>query len=349
MTKRLGDGRQHAARGNGVARRALACAALWAVTGGCATTATTTAAARPALAPPDPRGEPLALFPPGAVSWGRFDLATARRSPHFDRALETAQSAGVQVGEVQRALGFDALRTSEMVAYALYMPPGSGQVRGGWPVVMARGGFTRDAVLAAARQGGEAVEEGRESGVAYTAVGQRVLMFPAEGVVLVLPRSLLRREAERLAGAERRSVLDDDRFSALWERVGGMDGTLRVAVDLAAIRARAQADLRGAPPAAGHLDALVAKADLPADVTVQAAGLASDEAAAAATVRGVRAMVAEVRGAIVTLLGLGRLMREGIVASSEGRHVSLTVRANEGEARRAMRIVTMLREDAAAE
>lgn len=307
---------------------------------GCATASVRSAAA-PARVRPDPRGEPLALLPTGAVSWGRFDLAVARQSPHFARALETARTAGVQVDEVQRALGFDALHSSSMLAYALYLPPGGATVRGGWPIVYARGGFSRDALLTDARRAGP-IEQGRESGVEYFSVGQRVLIFPTDDVVLVLPRALLRREAERLSGIASDGLAEDTHFASAWSRIGGAEGPLRVAVDLAAIRARAPTDLHGAPPAAGHLDLLVARAEVPAAVTVLAAGLASDRSAAEATVRGVRALVSQVRGAIVTLLGLGRLLREGITVSNDDRWVSLTVRADEGEARRAMRIVTLL-------
>ncbi|MDB4932171.1 MAG: hypothetical protein JWM10_4655 [Myxococcaceae bacterium] len=291
-------------------------------------------------------GELLALLPPGAVAWGRFDLAAARRSPHFEGALALATSLGAEVDGVQRELGFDALHQSERLTFGVYLPPGSGG-NGGWPVIVARGPYDRAAVIRAARATARdaAPEEGSERGVAYTIVGQRAYMFPAADVVVVMERSLVRRMAARLVGEERRSMRDDAHFDDLWALVDGQHGSLQVAADLAAIRSRVTLRARGVARTGDGLDRLVAWGDVPGDVSVRAAGQAHTEAAAREITRLVDASTRELSGQVmVRLLGLGRLLREGVVAHAEGDRVTLTAQANASEASRVLRISSALQE-----
>ncbi len=313
---------------------------------GCASTGTSTAARAEAPRPPDAHGELLALLPPGAVAWGRFELTEARQSPHFNGALELAVTLGADVASVRRELGFDALHDAERLVFGVYLPPGT-TATGGWPVLVARGRYDRAAVLQAARERtpGASPEEGTEQGVAYVSVGQRAYMFPASDVVVVMERSLVRRVAARLVGEERRSVLDDDRFNDLWGRVDGRHGALQVAADLAAIRTRVRVSTRGMARTGEGLDRLVAWGDVPGDVSVRAAGQAHTEAAAREIVRLVDASTRELAGQVmVRILGLGRLLREGVVARAEGERVTLTVQANSVEAGRVLRISSALQE-----
>jgi hypothetical protein len=291
-------------------------------------------------------GELLALLPPGAVAWGRFDLADARRSPHFDGALALATALGAEVEGVQRELGFDALHQAERMVFGVYLPPGSGG-NGGWPIIVARGPYERAAVIRAARVTARdaAPEEGSERGVAYTIVGQRAYMFPATDVVVVMERSLVRRMAARLVGEERRSMRDDEHFNDLWALVDGQHGSLQVAADLAAIRSRVNLHARGVARTSEGLDRLVAWADVPGDVSVRAAGQAHNDAAATEITRLVDASTRQLGGQVmVRLLGLGRLLREGVVARAQGDRVTLTVQANASEAGRVLRISSALQE-----
>ncbi|MDO9017120.1 MAG: hypothetical protein Q8S73_22755 [Deltaproteobacteria bacterium] len=317
----------------------------------CATTGAPAVVAASAPRPPDVHGELLALLPPGAVAWGRFELAEARRSPHFEGALELATSLGAEVASVQRELGFDALHQADKMVFGVYLPPGTGG-NAGWPVIIARGAYDRAAVLAAARVAARdaAPEEGAERSVPYTIVGQRAYMFPAADVVVVMERSLVRRVAARLLGEERRSVRDDDHFNDLWALVDGRQGPLQVAADLAAIRSRVNVRLRGVGRTGEGLDRLVAWAEVPGDVRVRAAGQAHTEAAAQEITRLVDASTRQLAGQVmVRLLGLGRLLREGVVARAEGDRVTLSVQANSSEAGRVLRISSALQELGAAE
>jgi hypothetical protein len=318
---------------------------------GCASTGTPAAAVVEAPRPPDVHGELLALLPPGAVAWGRFDLAAARRSPHFDGALALATSLGAEVESVQRELGFDALRQSERLVFGIYLPPGT-TARGGWPIIVARGGYDRAAVIRAARVTARdaAPEEGSERGVAYTIVGQRAYMFPADDVVVVMERSLVRRVAARLVGEERRSMRDDEHFNDLWALADGQQGSLQVAADLAAIRSRVNLRARGAARTGDGLDRLVAWGDVPGDVSVRAAGQAHDAAAAGEITRLIDASTRELSGQVmVRVLGLGHLLRDGIAARAEGDRVTLRVQASAQEASRVLRISSALQDMGAAQ
>jgi len=312
----------------------------------CASTGTPAVATVEAPRPPDVHGEPLALLPPGAVAWGRFELAEARRSPHFEGALELASSLGADVAGVQRELGFDALHQAERLAFGIYLPPGTGG-NAGWPVIVARGSYDRAEVMRAARVAARDAtpEEGAEQGVRYTVVGTRAYMFPASDVVIVMERSLVRRVAARLVGTERRSVRDDNRFDDLWGLIDGQQGSLQVAADLAAIRARVNLRMRGVGRSGDGLDRLVARGDVPGDVSARAAGQAHSEAAAREIVRLVEASTRQLAGQIaVRLLGLGRLLREGVTTHVEGDRVTLSVQASSTEAGRVLRISSALQE-----
>lgn len=317
----------------------------------CATVGAPAVAVVEAPRPPDVHGELLALLPPGAVAWGRFELADARRSPHFEGALELATSLGAELGTLERELGFDALRRAEAVAFGVYLPPGPGG-DAGWPVIVARGAYDRAAVMQAARAAARdsAPVEGVERSVAFTTVGQRAYMFPAADVLVVMERSLVRRVAARLLGEERRSVRDDDRFDDLWALVDGQRGSLRVAADLAAIRTRVAVRMRGMARSGEGLDRVVAWGDVPGDVSARAAGQAHTPAAAQEIARLVDASTRQLAGQVmVRLLGLGRLLREGVAARVEGDRVTLTVQASAPEAGRVLRISAALRELGGAE
>ena len=317
----------------------------------CASTGTPAVAVVEVSRPPDVHGELLALLPPGAVAWGRFELAEARRSPHFEGALEVATTLGAEVDSVQRELGFDALHQAEKLVFGVYLPPGTA-AHAGWPVIVARGAYDRAAVIRAARAAAhDAVpEEGSERAVPYTIVGSRAYMFPAADVVMVMERSLVRRVAAGLLGAERHSMNDDHRFDDLWALVEGRHGALQVAADLAAIRTRVNLRMSGMARTGDGLDRLVACGDVPGDVRVRVAGQAHSEAAAQEIARLVDASTRQLGGQLaVRLLGLGRLLREGITAHVVGDRVTLNVQASTSEAGRVLRISSALQELTAAE
>lgn len=314
---------------------------------GCATT--TTAAHPTATAqtrrPPDIHGDPLALLPHGAVAWSRIDAATLRASPYFEEGLAMARELGADLALLERELGFDAIHRAERVALAVYLPPG-GDAQTGWPLVYARGTFDRAAILSAAAARPEAHgerSEGTEHGVPFTLVGNRAYMFPASDVMLVMERALARRVASRLSGDSQRSVLTDDRFTDLWQRAGGIEGPLVAAVDLEAIRPQ----LRGqaASTEANALEAIVARAEAPGTVTLHAAGRAQNANAAHMIVRTIDDAREEVAGQIaVRLLGLSRVLREGIRTREDGATVRVDVDMRPEEARRVLRASSLVRE-----
>lgn len=302
-------------------------------------------AAAPALRPPDPHGDPLGLMPRGAVAWVRLNVEAARRSPHFEPAMSLVARLGVDLEMLRRELGVEVMQRASQAAVGVYMPPGTAP-SAGWPLVMMRGGVDRAAILASARSHaqGAAEETVTESGVTFTVVGQRAFVFPADDVVLTMDRALLRRVGARLAGEDRHSLRTEPRFVGLW-RSASLDpdeaGTLDVATDLAAIRARTR--VRNAVPQQALLDAFVLRAEIPGAATVRVTGEARDDAGAAELVRTVQATAREVGGQMaVRLLGLGRVLGEGLSVRHEGRAVFLTLDAREDEARRLFRLTSLL-------
>ncbi len=325
----------------------LALALSLASLGGCATTSATraTATAAHARQPPDIHGDPLAVLPHGAVAWTRVDAATLRASPYFEEGVAMARELGADLAMLERELGFDAIHRAERIALAIYLPPGS-DARNGWPLVYARGTFDREAILTAAAARPEAHgarSEGVEHGVTFTVVGDRAYMFPAADVMLVMERALARRVAARLSGESSRSVLTDDRFSDLWRRAGGIEGPFVAAVDLESIRPQ----LRGqaASPEAEALEALVARGEAPGAVTVHAVGRAANANAAHMIVRTIDDARSEVAGQLaVRLLGLSRVLREGIRSGEDGANVTVDVDMRPEEARRVLRASALVRE-----
>lgn len=324
-------------------RRLLSTALLVVASVGCAAAQTTTnTAASARRVAPDVHGEPLALLPRGAVAWVRVDVAAAHASPHYDRAMELATQLGAEFDTMRRELGFDPFQHASMAALALYLAPGRG-AQAGWPVFYARGDIDRAQILAAARarNDGAAGTEGREGGIAYTAIGTRVYMFPAPDVVIAMERAMLRRVAERLTGEVEGSAADEPRFRALWQSAEGTEGVVRVAADLAAMRDQVRIDSREA----SQLDALVARAELSGEVTVVAVGEAHDAAGAQSVARTVQASARQAGSQLaVRLLGLSRLLNEGVQIEARDREVLLHVHATSDEARRAARIASVLRD-----
>jgi hypothetical protein len=325
-------------------------AALAAATGGCATAPAVRPVAEAPRVRPDVHGEVLSLLPAGALGWVRLDLETLRRSPHYEGALELSTSLGADLPLVRRELGMDVFREGATVALAIYAPPG--RTGAGWPVAVVRGRFNRASVLAEARarvpaaaapaEGAQGEAETVEQGTAYTVVGQRAYMFPADDVMLVMARGLVRRVAARLAGIDATSALDDPHFADLLARLGPGAHPARAAVDLGAIRARQPEVGRGVRQAE-QLQRVVAWADLGEGATLQAFGQTGSEASAAELARLLTAESRRVGGLLpVRLLGLSRLLREGVQATATGDTVRLGVEASRDEARRALRIATIL-------
>lgn len=295
--------------------------------------------------PPDVHGDPLSLMPRGAVAWVRLDAETARRSPHFENAMTVVTRLGVDLAMLRRELGVDVMQRATVAAVAIYMPPGTAP-SAGWPVVYMRGEVDRAAVLASAREhaSGAREESLSESGIAFTVVGQRAFVFPTADVVISMDRALVRRVGARLAGEDAHSLRTEPRFTALW-RAAELDpqapGTLDVATDLAAIRGRMRMDPR--VPQQALLDAFVLRAQIPGEVTVRAAGEARDAAGATELVRTIETTTRQVSGQLaVRLLGLGRVLGEGIRVRAQERGVFLSLDAREDEARRLFRLGSVL-------
>ncbi len=317
-----------------------------ALMGGCATTPATPPTTDPPRVRRDLTGEVLALLPAGALGWVRLDLAALRQSPHYEGVLELAGTLGADLPLVRRELGMDVFRVGTMAALAIYAPPG--RTGPGWPVAVVRGQYTRASVLAEARarvpqSGPAATPEAVEQGLAYTVVGQRAYAFPTHDLMIVMERGLVRRVAGHLAGADAHSAHDDPRFADLAGRLDPGDHPVRVALDLQAVRARQPvAAVRGVPQS-DQLMRVVGWGNLGEGATIQAYGQTGTEASAAELARLLGAESRRLGGLLpVRLLGLSRLLREGFQVGAEGDIVRLSVEASRDEARRALRIATIL-------
>jgi len=315
------------------------------LTGGCASAPTPRPEAPVARVRPDLGGELLALLPAGSLGWVRLDLAALRRSPHYEGTLELAGTLGADLPLVRRELGMDVFQAGRAVALAIYAPPG--RTGPGWPVAIVRGGFTREAVLAEARarvptapQGAPA--EAEEQGLAYTVVGQRAYAFPADDVMVVMARGLVRRVAAHLAGADAHGAHDDPRFADLAARLAPGDHPIRVAVDLGAVRDRQPTAVRGVPQGEQLMRA-VGWGRLDDGAQVEVIGQTGTEASAAELARLLGAESRRIGGLLpVRLLGLSRLLREGVQVAADGDRVRVAVQADRDEARRALRIASIL-------
>ncbi len=311
---------------------------------GCATTGGSRLDAPARNVPADLRGDLVAMLPANPLMWVDFDLASARRSAHFDGVLSLATELGADLAMVRRELGFDWTRQADRLAFAIYAPPGEGAQQG-WPLLVARGRFVRSEVLAEARTRvpGEAPSERSEGGILFTVLGQRAYAFPVEGVMLVMERGLLRRVAQRLSGEARESASDDRRFAGLWLAAEG-EGNVRVAVDLAGIRARQRVDVRRAPQA-GLVDRFVGRALLTDAATLRAAGECHDARGATVVSEAVTAEARRYGGNLaVRLFGMSRLMNEGVQARAEGDMAVVRIDATRDEARRLLRVASLVRE-----
>jgi hypothetical protein len=293
---------------------------------------------------PDVHGEPLALLPPSPLVWLRVEMRAVRLSQHWERVYPLLQrNAGESLATMERELGFDPLRAADTLALGLYAPPGArtGDGTHAWPVFYARGQIQRDAILAAARaraRHDDPLVERTMDGVTYYATRERGYLFPANDVVIVFEASLTRRVLRELQGVEPDSPARETRFDSLWTQAEGRRGTIQFAGDIAALRA-AGAPVDEVATAAGQgnagasrIEQAVAHADIDAAVSIRFAALASDAGAAQRVVADIDAVrSALLRRWDVRLLGMTRLLMQGVTDVSEGRIVRIRVDAQPSE------------------
>ena len=304
--------------------------------------------------PPDLHGDPLALLPPSPLVWLRVDMRAVRLSQHWETGFPLLQrNAGESLATIERELGFDPLRVADMVALGLYAPPGvrAGDGSHAWPMLVARGAIDRAAILAAARaraRPDDPLAERTVDGVTYFATRERAYLFPADDVVLVFEASLARRVFRQLSGAESASPLHETRFDSLWQHADGRSGALQFAGDVAALRAIG-APVEEVAVAAGQgiggasrIEQAVAHADLDAAVSVRIAVLGNDEAAAQSVVGDIDALrTALLRRWDVRLLGMTRLLMQGLTDVREGRVVRVHLDAQPNEAARLVQVARL--------
>ncbi len=319
------------------------------------------AAARPVVAgqpvrgaPPDVHGEPLALLPAGPVVWLRVDVRRLRASQHWDLAFPlVVHDAGESLATLERELGFDPLRSADMVALGLYTPPGTraGDGSHAWPVFYARGAIHSQAIIDAARaraRPDDPLIERSVDGVTYMATRERGYLFPADDVVMMFDASLARRVVRQLAGLHAGSAARETRFESLWAQADGRDGTIQFSGDVATLRSiGAPVDEMAAAAGQGSLGAsrveqVVGRADLDAALAVRFVALASSEQAAQRIVSDIDAVRASLmRRWDVRLLGMTRLLMQGITDVHEGRTVRVRVDAQAGEVVRILRVAAL--------
>jgi hypothetical protein len=303
---------------------------------------------------PDLHGEPLALLPPAPLVWARIDLHAVRQSQHWENAFPLLQhNAGETLATIERELGFDPIRVADMVALGLYAPPGAhaGDGSHAWPVFYARGAIQRDAIISAARaraRPDDPLGERAVDGVHYLATRERAYLFPAPDVVMVFDTSLTRRVIRQLAGDEERSPLRDARFDTLWSQIDGRNGAMQFAGDVASLRSIGapvdevvQATGQG-ESGASRIEQAVIRGDADASVQFRIAALASSDEAAQQIVHDIDAVRdALLRRWDVRLLGMTRLLMQGLTDVHEGRVVRVRIDAQAGEVVRLLRVAQL--------
>lgn len=300
------------------------------------------------LVPPDVHGEPLALLPPQPLAWLRVEVAEARASQHWGTLVTMLErEAGETLAAVERELGLDLFRQAEVFALGLYSPPGAGHGIGGraWPVLYVRGNFDGEAVLAAARvraPSDDPLLPRREGRLRFHATRSRAYLFPARDVLVMFDPALARRLARQLSGEERGSALRDERFDMLWSQTGGRAGTLQAALDAAALRTIGPS-LEATEELAQSIDRAVVRVEAPGELHLRVVALATDERAAERLV----ASVDETRQWLlrrfeIRLLGLSRLLNQGVTAVHEARLVRMQIDAHAEEVSRVLRAAQLL-------
>ena len=304
--------------------------------------------------PPDLHGEPLAFLPSSPLVWVRVDMRAVRVSQHWEAGFPLlAQNAGEGLATIERELGFDPIRVADMVALGLYAAPGArpGDGSHAWPVFYARGAIQREAILVAARaraRPDDPLIEHTVDGVRFLATRERGYLFPANDVVFVFDAALTRRVLHQIDGTERSSVGNESRFDALWTQIDGRNGAIEVAGDAASLRAIG-APVDEVASAAGEgdlgtsrIEQAVMAADLDAAVHIRVAALASDNDAAQRIVSNIDA----IRSALlhrwdVRLLGMTRLLMQGLTDVHEERIVRIHLDAEPAEVVRLLRVARL--------
>ncbi len=295
--------------------------------------------------PPNLHGEALNLLPPNALAWARVDSHAVRASRHYQEALALAdQSLADELRALERELGVDLVRESEVFAVALYERPG---VRGrGWPVLMVRGALDMRRVLASAAaraEPGDPLTERTVDGVLLHSTRARTYYVAAPDVLFLFDTALTGRVLEQLAGAHPRGLTADRRFYGLWEQAGGVDAPVRVAVDAVALRDAAGLAFESPGTHTSRVRQFVARATLTDGLDVRIAGTAETPADATALVGEIDAIRAQLLGRLdVRLLGFTRLLQQGLTAVSEGTLVRVSLNARDEEVGRVLRASALI-------
>jgi hypothetical protein len=221
-------------------------------------------------------------------------------------------------------------------------------------VLYARGQIQRDAIVAAARaraRPDDPLVERTMEGVSYYATRERGYLFPASDMVMVFDAALTRRVIRELQGLETESPARETRFDSLWSQADGRRGAIQFAGDIAALRAMG-APVDEVATAAGQgnagasrLERAVLRADVDAAVSIRIAALASDPDAAHRVVADIDAVrTALMRRWDVRLLGMSRLLMQGLTDVNEGRTVRIRVDAQPSEVVRLLRVARIAAE-----
>jgi hypothetical protein len=284
--------------------------------------------------PRDPHADLLALLPPDAAGWGRVEAARARVSRHWApvTALLTQQGLIETIRQYERALGAELLGASERLAGAVYDRSGEGTPRA---VLAIHGGFSRERVREALARDDRTVRAQPVGALETWTNGALAVSFVADDVMLAFHPSLGEPVARQWCAIERRTLADEPRLRALWERAGIRRASLaqtasersdpfELALGDEAVRV---------PP----FERSVAWIDGEDAVTVRAVGQAASAEAASAFV-GDADRVRRAYGGrfLVRLMGFGRLVNEGVSLSADGAFVRVAIDATGSEVTRAL-------------
>lgn len=316
--------------------------AACATTSAAATTAPPPSAALPPQwTPRDVHGDPAALLPPSPIAWIRVETARARQSRHWPlvTATITNSGSGAYVQRFVRELGFDPIATSTRAAAALYerIADPESVPRA---VVVVRDGFDPERVRAALASDGRTVREERVRTLTVVSNGRYAVSFLAQDVLIAFHPAMADALERQLTGQEPRVASEDPAFAPLWQRAGARPNAVvsTASVDTAPIEVDGVLGVRVAIPGFARV---VSSVDGDDALSVRVVALGESAAQSAQFVARLDAVRRDLGGRfLVRLMGLGRLLSDGVALSTDDAYVRAAIDAQGSEVERALQLVS---------
>lgn len=294
--------------------------------------------------PRDPHGEPLALLPPGAVSWARVDARRARASRHWGPITAMLTNVGLMdtVRRFEREIGVDPLASTSTLAGAVYErvsgPPDAVLAQLPRAALVLRDGFDANTVRAALGRDGTTVREERVGALTVYTNGRYAVSFLAPDVMIAFHPAIAANVERQLSGEESTTLERDPELAPLWERAGVRASPVARSAGRDTIPFSIDAG-EGSPISVPSFQRVVAWVDGDDAVTVRAVAVAASDGDAARFVSGLDGMRRDYGGRfLVRIMGFARLLNEGVSLSTDGAHVRIAIDAQGSEVQRAIQV-----------